>query len=316
MAQSLIKFTLEDLNKFAPAAIVFETRPHKLFNGKIKHFIYAVPVEYIKKYPDIEITTQFTRTPYSLDDLTVAVDFADIANAQSPQELSTIARTGKAGNFGMGDWPYHHNDDLFRTLGANPNLALLNEYGKIMTEYAAGYAALRRADDALGAHNNTAVPKKSIFNNQYRNHIKKTDELTTIRANANEAFNNIHKKATQLAEQLLKDYNPNSILSGAYNAAFRTKINQKFQSRAKYAASEKRTKQLGVRPGKESGVVHNERLANLKQAIFKSPYKPIHIDQTAATRLDSIIEKAKTQKTLTPAENKVLIKMFFDKDYE
>lgn len=313
-------FTLDDLNKFAPDGIVFETSRHKLENGKIKDFIYVVPTEYKKKYPNIERANNFTYTSYSLDDLDIFVDNSEIANADSKIELTSSVIKNKGNNFGAGDWPFKANKNLFSITGLGNqqpiiDWSIMDSYGKNAELHFDTSSELSVADNEFRNHDKIETPKKSIFNSKNKKYIAEWGILRDKKVDLETKRDQLHKKSNELHSKLINEFNADAILAYAYRAATDEKIAQKFQSKDKFKASVERLERLGVKPGKKSGVVHNENLIGVKKAMVESPYKPIIIDKSADAQFNDMAKKVRDKKVIIPEENKRFIKTFFDKEY-
>ncbi|MGI5846152.1 MAG: hypothetical protein ACOX7D_03155 [Alphaproteobacteria bacterium] len=321
MSKTLIKFSLDDLNKFAPDGIVFEAKKTKLENGEIKNFIHVIPIEYRKKYPYINKANNFTYTSYSLDDLTIDLINSDIANANSKSELTIKSMKNKGNNFGKGDYPYKNNDNIFnktKLYNEMPqiNWKTLDSYGKITEQYFQLSSKLQETDKVFTQHKNVKIPKKSIFNNKYKQHVDEYSKLHDIQIKLEKERDILQKKQNEIHKKLIDGFNAPAILAYAYRAALDEKILQKFNSKDKYKQSIERLNNIGVKSGKQSGVVHAENLVKEKRAMDKSPYKPIILDKAAKETYDAMAEKVRNKETITPKENKQFIKQFFDKSYE
>ncbi len=321
MSEIILDFTLADLNKFAPKGIVFETKKRKLENGKYKDFLYAVPVEYKKNYPNIDYISNFNYTPYSLDDLKILLDRSLIANAKSDKDLMNSLIERKGNDFGNGDYPYKANKNLFSLLNSNNQNPMidwntLEAYGKIVKEYLSLSSNLANAENAITKHNSITTPKKSIFNKKHKKYIAELGELYDNKEGLSEQRDALHKKVNEAHEKLIKGFNATAILAYVYNAGLKEKAEQKFQSKNKYKASVERVEKLGVKHGKKSDIVHAETLLAEKKFMKNSPYKPIILDKNAAKQYDEMAKKVRDGKIITPEENKKFIKTFFDKDYE
>lgn len=338
----VLKFTIEDLNKFAPKGVRFE-----LGN---KQDIKVVPNGFKEKYPHIEQANDVLSTFFTLRDLETEVgQYMDLGNKKIPVGFEQVTadtvffekfRQRQDELFPKDGGPQKKNilskSDVL-TIDMTDRISTLDLYGQATNLSDSLYKDLQKLDKKLSDLKQTE-PKDNLFNRGKR---KKWEKDCSIAYEDKERIKKARKSADASRTNAFYklSYKPDEILAFAFKQAAKHKIQEVLNEFERIENSDtgdkikksiSRLQSLGVittqvesdknhmvsvfgtgktKMKEMSGVVHADIIAQTKRA----KYHPIFVTRDKRfPEIDDINAKFSElsgKKQLTPAESKLLLEI-------
>ncbi|MBN1325065.1 MAG: hypothetical protein JW974_02505 [Alphaproteobacteria bacterium] len=314
-----VKFTIDDLNEFAPKGVKFRLTK----SGLIDTFL----PDYKNKYPEIDSANNIFFTGLGLRDLETDVgNFINLSGKQVP-----VGFENKTEEEIFQDSFRDRKDELFPKdgFGQKQNIAKriipidinmrtqvidLDEYGRLGQEYQELTNLILKSEIEIKVKKDFE-PKSNWFG-KYDKWLKSCNDIYLKKKEFEKKRNEVNIDKTRIFYGLTFD--PKGILAFAFKKAAIAKIREILKTFESYKEdgtldkieiSERKIKELGVLKNEESGVINAEKINNLK----KAKYNPLFV--TRSENFPEIEDMNATysvlvlKKQLTPKDSKLLLEI-------